>query len=335
MESFKEKVGFKFKNSAYFKERVVILSLIILWITFFLTNENFRRVDNYLSILREASFIGVAAIGMTFCLTIGAIDLSIGSMLSLLSLVTISMLGNFGLILTIIAVLFLGCACGVINGILYARLRVPTFISTLAMAYIFKAFALIYSNGNPVIQFKEKWFTVIGNGSFGSIPIPFIIFILLAVFGEVILKRTPMGRNIMAIGYSEKASYLSGVNIKNIKVFVFGLVGMFTAAAAILISSRLWSANVDMKSGYEFDVIAAVVLGGTSLSGGNGSIFNTVIGAIFFSSIFTGMNMFHVNSYMQKVVEGVILLVAFSMPGARKIVKNILFGNKVIENVGK
>ena len=327
---WKDNLRAKFKSNL--KGRGILVSLILLWIVFFFTNDNFRRIDSYLSILREASFVGVAAIGMTFCIIIKAIDLSIGAMIGLLAIITLSIIGKLGLIPTLIIILFFGAIFGAINGFLYSKLRLPSFIATLAMSYIYKSMALIYSNGKP-IQFREKWFTVIGNGSFLDIPIPFIIFITLAVVGYIILRKTILGRQILAIGNSEKASYLSGVDVIKTKIIVFALVGIFTAIAAILISSRLWSATADMKSGYEFDVIAAVVLGGTSLKGGKGSMFNTVIASVFFASIYIGMNMFHVDAYMQKVVEGIILLVAFSMGGARQLIQEKLNGKKLRSDV--
>lgn len=306
-----------------FREIGILYALIILWVVICLTNENFRKIDNYLSILREASFVGVTAIGMTLCIISGAFDLSVGTMLAFLSLVTLSIVGKLGLVPTILIILILGAICGMANGLLIAKLRLPPFIATLSMYFIFKALALIYSKGNP-IQFNEHWFTVIGNGSVAGIPIPFIIFIILAIIGTVILRRTPLGRYILAIGNSEKASYISGINIGRIKIIIFSLVGVFTAASAILISSRLWSANAGMKANYEFDVIAAVVLGGTSLAGGKGSIFNTVISSIFFATIYTAMNMYQVDSFKQLAVKGVILLFAFSLTGIRQMIEEKL-----------
>lgn len=313
----------KGKLKSNLKGRGILVSLILLWIIFFFTNENFRRIDSYLSILREASFVGVAAIGMTFCIIIKAMDLSIGAMIGLLALITLSIVGKLGLIPTIIIILILGAIFGAINGFLYAKLRLPAFIATLAMSYIYKSIALIYSDGKS-IQFKEKWFTVIGNGTLIGIPVPFIIFIVLAILGSIILRKTILGRQILSIGNSEKASYLSGIDILKVKIIVFALVGIFTSIAAMLISSRLWSANADMKSGYEFDVIAAVVLGGTSLNGGKGSMFNTTIASIFFASLYIGMNMFHIDAYIQKVVEGVILVVAFSIGGGSQLIHSKL-----------
>lgn len=299
------------------KDKGILLALIILWIIFIITNKNFRRIDSFLSILREASFVGVAAIGMTFCIASQQLDLSVGSMLAFLSIIAISIVGSFGLVPTILTILAIGMFLGVINGTLVTKLRIPPFIATLAMYFIYRALAFIISAGP--IQFQEKWYTVMGNGSVLGIPLPFIIFIVLTIFGTFILRKTPLGRRVLAVGNSDKTSKISGINIDFVKIMVFVLVGFFTAAA-ILITSRLWSANPGMKYGYEFDVIAAVVLGGTSLSGGKGSVFNTFIAAIFFASLNTAMNMFQVDSYMQRVVIGVVLLFAFSLTGIRNYI---------------
>lgn len=314
MKDLKSRLSFLPKWN--YRDKGIVYALIIFWLIIFIANENFRKVDNYLSILREGSFVGVAAIGMTLCIISGAFDLSIGSMLGMLSLITLDLVGKFGLLPTILIILALGGICGMVNGLLYAKLRIPAFIATLGMYYVYKALALIYSNGNP-IQFKEHWFTVIGNGSFLGLPIPFIIFVILAILGTIILRRTPLGRHILAIGNSEKVSYISGINIQRTKIIIFMLVGVFTAAAAILISSRLWSANAGMKDGFEFDVILVVILGGTNLAGGKGSIFNTFIASIFFASLYTAMNIFQVESFMQLAVKGFVLLFAFSFTGIR------------------
>ena len=331
METRNSKKILSFLPKINYGELGILYALIILWVAIFITNENFRKIENYLSILREASFVGVAAIGMTLCIISGAFDLSVGRMLTLLSVITITIVGKCGLVATVIIILILGGIFGIINGLLVAKVRLPAFIATLAMFYVYQAFAYIYTNGQP-IQFKEKWFTNIGNGNFLGIPVPFIIFIVLAIIGTIILKRTPLGRYILAIGNSEKASHISGINIAKVKIIIFSLVGVFTAAAAILISSRLWSANAGMKQNYEFDVIAAVVLGGTSLAGGKGSIFNTVISSIFFASLITAMNIFQVESFMQMAVKGVVLLFAFSLTGIRQIIADKLRTRKKVKN---
>ena len=298
------------------RERGILLALILFWVICALTNPMFREASTYLSILREASFVGVAAIGMTFCIISGDFDLSVGSMLSLLAIACVAVVGRSGLLLATLLVTLLGVACGLLNGALVALLRIPAFIATLAMYFIFRAVAYIVTDGQPV-QFQEEWFTEVGNGSLAGIPTPFLFLIVLTALGTYVLRRTPFGRQVLAIGNSRRASEISGIRIARVRMAIFAVVGAFTGLAALLISSRLWSANSGMKLGYEFDVIAAVVLGGTSLSGGKGSVVNTAVASVFFASLNTAMNMFHVDSYMQRVVIGVVLLFAFSLTGLR------------------
>ena len=308
------------------RDRGILIALVLLAVVLALINHDFRKPVNMLNILREASFEGTAAVGMTLCIISGAFDLSIGSLLALLGMVTIGEMHALGLAPTILAILVLGFAAGSLNGILVSYLRIPAFITTLGMMYVYKALAQIYHGGVPQVA-TNAIFTKIGSGLFLGVPIPFIVFATCAVIGTVILRRTPLGRYIQAIGNSEKASLVAGVKLNRTRIITFGLVGLATAIAAILISSRMWSANSTMKSGnggYEFNVIAAVVLGGTSLAGGKGSIFNTVVAAVFIAVLKNGMNLLRIEPYWQYVVTGIILLIAFSMNGLRAMLGRIL-----------
>jgi ribose/xylose/arabinose/galactoside ABC-type transport system permease subunit len=298
------------------RERGILIALALFWAICALTNPMFRESSTYLSILRESSFVGVAAIGMTFCIISGDFDLSVGSMLSLLGIACVAMVGHTGLLVALLGVTLLGAACGLVNGALVALLRIPAFIATLAMYFIYRALAYIVTNGQPV-QFQEEWFTDVGNGSLAGLPTPFVFLLVLVAVGTYLLRRTRFGRHVLAIGNSRRASEISGIRIARVRMLIFTLVGAFTGIASLLISSRMWSANSGMKIGYEFDVIAAVVLGGTSLAGGKGSVVNTLFASVFFASLNTAMNMFHVDSYLQRVVIGIVLLFAFSLTGIR------------------
>jgi len=202
-------------------------------------------------------------------------------------------------------------------------LRIPAFITTLGTMYVFKALAQIYHGGVPQVV-KNMTYTEIGSGLLLGVPIPFLVLLICGLLAGVILRRTPLGRYIQAVGNSTKASIVAGVNVNQTRIVTFGLVGFFTAVAAVLVSSRMWSANPTMKSGYEFNVIAAVVLGGTSLAGGKGSIFNTVVAAVFFAVLKNGMNLLRIEPYWQYVVTGIILLIAFSMNGIREVIARLI-----------
>lgn len=281
-----------------FADRGILFALLLLWVIGIATNRNFRNPLIFLNIARESAFVGFSGIGMTFLI------------------ITVSIVGTVGLFPTLLIVVLLGAVAGALNGTLSAVMGIPSFIATLGMYFIYRALAFIVSDGNPV-QFQEKWFTSLGNGKFLGIPIPFIMFLLLTLGMTFVLRYTTFGRQTLAVGNSKKASLISGIPIKRTRLGSFMLVGAFTGLAAVFLSSRLWSANPGMKYGYEFEVISAVVLGGTSLKGGKGSVINTFIAAIFFASLNTTMNLFRVDSYMQRVVIGVVLLMAFSMSEIR------------------
>ena len=228
------------------RDKGIIYVVVVFWVVLLITNENFRQFTTLMNILTESSLVGVAAIGMTFCIICGFFDLSVGSMLPLLMIVLIVILGTVGLVPGLIIILLAGAVLGSFSGMLVALLRLPAFIATLALYNIYSALALITTAGEPV-TFSEPWFTVIGGGNILGIPIPFIIMIVLGIFATIILRRTPFGRHVLAIGNSEKASFNSGINIKKSTIMVFVLVGLFTAVSAILVSARLWSARYDTK----------------------------------------------------------------------------------------
>lgn len=301
------------------RDKGILIALIVIVVALGCVNGDFRKPVNLLNILREAAFEGTAAVGMTLCIISGAFDLSVGSLLALLAMITVGEMPALGVAPSILLVLALGFAAGILNGMLISYLRIPAFITTLGMMYVFKALAQIYHGGVPQVV-KNMAYTEIGSGLLLGVPIPFLVLLLCGLLAGIILRRTPLGRYIQAVGNSTKASIVAGVNVNRTRIVTFGLVGFFTAVAAVLVSSRMWSANPTMKSGYEFNVIAAVVLGGTSLAGGKGSILNTVIAAVFFAVLKNGMNLLRIEPYWQYVVTGIILLIAFSMNGIREVI---------------
>ena len=221
--------------------------------------------------------------------------------------------------LVILLVLVLGALLGAFNGVLVSKVKIPAFIATLATFYIFRALAYIITGGDPV-SYNAPWFIWIGNGKIFGIPFSFILMIILAFFAHLILRRTKIGRTVVAIGNSPEASRISGLNNDLATIFAFMMVGLNVAISSVLLSSRLWSANPRMMDGYEFKVITAVVLGGTALEGGKGSVFNTVIAAIFYCAISNAMTLYRVDSYIINIVTGIILLLAFSLNPIMQIV---------------
>lgn len=317
-----------------FRELGILYALILLWVILFTTNRTFRNPSIYLSILREASFSGICGVGMTLCIASKHFDQSIASMMAFLACVFTALLaslspvmGGFGIFIAILAVFVLSIFLGGFNGVLVAKLRIPAFIATLGTMYAYRALAYIVSGGNPVIinqvvtKEQYQFFRMLGMGSFIGLPVSFWIMIICAVAGTIILRKTGLGRHTLAIGNSVNASKISGINVDLTKICIFTLVGVFVGIATVLNSAFLGSSNPGMSTGFEFIVISTVVLGGTALSGGKGSIFNTMIAAVFLVTITAGMNAFGMDSFAQRVVQGVILLFAFSINGIRALIE--------------
>jgi len=307
------------KVRKYFSEHTILLALITMFVLLFITTKNFRSMDNFMSILQEASFIGIAGLGMTFCIITGGMDLSSGSMIALLAVINMLLLEATNSFAVILIVLVLGVLLGALNGVLVSKVKIPAFIATLATFYIFRALAYIITGGDP-ISYNAAWFIWLGNGKILGVPFSFILMIVLAVFAHLILRRTKIGRTVVAIGNSPEASRISGLNNDLATIFAFVMVGLNVAISSVLVSSRLWSANPRMMDGYEFKVITAVVLGGTALEGGKGSIFNTVVAAIFYCGISNAMTLYRVDSYVISIITGIILLLAFSLNPIMQIV---------------
>ena len=301
---------------------VILYLLLIFWAVMMATNPNFRNVDNVLNILREAAFTGIAAVGMTFCIIMGDFDLSVGSMLALLAVVCVKGLGGVNLWAMFALIILLGIVCGALNGFIIAYLGIPAFIVTLGTFYIFRAAAYIITDGKTAV-YADSFFMNIGNGSVLGIPIPFLIFVVLAVAASIVLRRSVYGRSVKAMGNSVRSCEISGINIRWIKMSVFVLLGAFTAVSAILTASRQASAGPGIAANFHFDAITMVVLGGTSLQGGEGSILNTVAAAIFYTSLSNCMNLYHIDAQWQRIFMGVILLLAFSMDVIKQFFGNV------------
>ncbi|MCH1982880.1 ABC transporter permease [Ruminococcus sp. OA3] len=303
-------------------KHVVVLILAVFWIIMFALNGNFRMGDNLASILREASSTGIAALGMTFIIIMGDFDLSIGSMLAFLGIVMAGTMNSVGMGPSLILVCIAGVICGLLNGVIVSYFNVPAFITTLGTYYSFRALAYILNNANTIMCTKPS-FLQIGNGSIGIIPIPFIMLLVLAVTGAVILNRTVYGRNVRALGNSMEACRISGINTKRVKTLAFMLMGFCTAAATMIVTARQACASPDVATNFHFDAITVVVLGGTKLTGGEGSIFNTVIAAILYASVANCLNLYHVDAKWQRICMGIILLLAFSFDFIQRTVSRL------------
>ena len=252
---------------------------------------------------------------MTFVILTGGIDLSVGSTLALSSAIMASLIkGGMDPIMGIVAAAIIGLILGTINGVVISYGKVAPFIATLATMTIFRGLTLVYTDGNPISSLTDnQLFHMFGQGYFAGIPVPAVVMLLMFALCWFILNKTPLGRKTYAVGGNEKVSFIAGIKIERIKIFAYAITGLFCALAGAILTSRLNSAQPTAGTGYELDAIAAVVLGGTSLSGGKGRIVGTLIGVLIIGTLNNGLNILNVSSFYQQVVKGIVILLAVLM----------------------
>ncbi|MER1987720.1 MAG: ribose ABC transporter permease [Solibacillus sp.] len=289
-----------------------LLGLLLIVAVVTILNPSFMTTDNILNILRQVSISALIAFGMTFVILTGGIDLSVGSTLALTGAVAATMLASgMDPVLTMVAALALGAVLGAVNGVIIAKGKVAPFIATLATMTIYRGLTLVYTDGRPVSDLgNEISFQMLGKGYFFGIPVPVCTMILAFVALYIIMHKTTFGRRVYAVGGNEGASKLSGINVDRVKIAVYSLTGMLAALSALILTSRLNSAQPTAGTSYELDAIAAVVLGGTSLTGGKGWIFGTLVGALIIGVLNNGLNLIGVSSFFQQVVKGIVILIA-------------------------
>jgi ribose/xylose/arabinose/galactoside ABC-type transport system permease subunit len=276
-----------------------------------ITSPPFRTLSNVENILQQISVNGIIAVGMTLVIITAGIDLSVGSELALSAVVATSFAhaDRSSLVVAIGAGVLTGLACGTVNGILIAKKRLAPFIVTLGMMTVARGLALVYTNGRPMINLSDSY-DEIGGGSLGNIPFPAMIFFLVLLVGIFLLHFTRFGRYVYAVGGNELAAKVSGVNTDRVLIEVYALAGALAGLAGIVLSSRVMSGSPATGTGYELDAIAAVVIGGTSLSGGVGSIAGTLVGVLIIGVMNNGLDLLNVSSYWQQIVKGVIIVLA-------------------------
>ncbi|MDD1513052.1 ribose ABC transporter permease RbsC [Priestia megaterium] len=289
-----------------------LLGLFILIVIVSILNPSFLEPLNILNLLRQVAINALIAFGMTFVILTGGIDLSVGSILALSSALMAGMIvSGVDPILAILIGCVLGAVMGMINGLLITKGKMAPFIATLATMTIFRGLTLVYTDGNPITGLGENYyFQLFGRGYFLGIPVPAITMVLAFVVLWVILHKTPFGRRTYAIGGNEKAAFISGIKVPKVKVMIYSLAGLLAALSGAILTSRLNSAQPTAGTSYELDAIAAVVLGGTSLSGGRGRIVGTLIGALIIGTLNNGLNLLGVSSFYQMVVKGIVILIA-------------------------
>jgi ribose transport system permease protein len=285
--------------------------LLVLVIFFAVTSENFFQSSNLLNVARQVSMLGIASVGFAFVLLLGGIDLSIGSVVTLVNIVTawLMVTATMNPILASILALIMSAAIGFVNGWIIANIRMPPLIVTLAMMIIIEGLAYLICKGLPIYGFPKSY-AVIGQGYIGPIPIPVIIMAVIMAIGSFILNKTYFGRYFYAVGGNEQAANLSGIKVKKVKYLVYTLSGFFAGIAGIVILSRTNSAQVLSGKGLEFDVLTACVLGGVSVTGGFGKISNVVAGVLILGVLSNGLVLLDVSQFAQMVIKGSVLMLA-------------------------
>lgn len=295
---------------AFLSKYGIYFAFVLLSGTLAIWSPPFRTLGNIENILQQISVNGILAIGMTLVIITAGIDLSVGSVLALSAVVATSFAkGNYPLIVPVALGVLTGFACGAVNGVLIAKRRLAPFIVTLGMMTVARGLALVYTGGRPEINLSDAY-DQIGGGSILNIPFPAIIFFVMVLLGIFLLHYMRFGRYIYAVGGNELAAKVSGVNTDRILIGVYAITGALAGVAGIVLSSRIMSGPPAGGQGYELDAIAAVVIGGTSLSGGVGSMAGTIVGVLIIGVMNNGLDLLNVSSYWQQVVKGLIIVCA-------------------------
>jgi ribose transport system permease protein len=305
-----------------------LIALVILCVIISLLSDKFLTTTNAWNVMRQISVNVCISVGMTLVIIAGGIDLSVGSVLALCGAIAAGLLKNgieipsanlyvgFTVLGTILAALLIGSLLGAFNGLFITRFKVPPFVTTLATLTVARGLTMLWTGGFPISGLGAG-FAWIGTGWFIGVPVPVWISGVLVAIAVVISNKTKLGRYIYAIGGNESAAILSGINVKKVKMVVYTISGGLAAAGGLLVTSRLDAAQPNAGNGYELDSIAAVVIGGTSLTGGKGSIGGTVLGAIIIGVLNNGLVLLNVSPFWQQVLKGGVILAAVIIDKAK------------------
>ena len=301
----------------YYIHVLLVAALVILSAV----NANFRTSANFENILLQSSFAGIGAAGMTFLIIAGAFDLSVAGMLGACGIVLALLSPQLGGLPAAIVVVVLGMGLGFLNGLVVTRMRIPAFIATLGMMNVYLGVAFIATRGQVLPIDSELLMDLGTNSLLGFIPFPFLVMVAIYVAAAFLLRRTIFGRQVRAVGSSPNAARTAGIPVDRVRIAAFVLVGFCTGVAGVLLTGELSSANAIMATGYELSAIAIVVVGGTSLKGGSGTVSGSFTGALFFSVINNALNIFGVGAYWQYVISGVLLITAIGVQVVRGYVR--------------
>lgn len=313
------KKSIKDKLSTY----TLVLIILGLGVILSFTTESFLTMTNIMNILRQVSINGILAIGMSLVCLTGGIDLSVGSILAFSGILTAGLLNTTELPIAVIALIAIGVGSflGILNGYFVAYWDAPAFVVTLSMMTVARGLTYIYCDGKPISKLPEA-FLKIGKGSILGIPTPAIILAIVFAVFFIMLEKFKLGRYIYAVGGNMQAALVSGINVRRILTLVYTFSGLCCGIAAVVLTARVSAGLPTAGEGYELDAIAATVIGGTSLSGGRGKLWGTLLGALLLGMVNTGLDLLNVTSFYQKVVKGLIILGAILIDSRRNKTSN-------------
>ena len=308
------------RSRAFLESAILEIILIVLCALLAAVAPNFLTAENLLNVLRNVSMQGIIALGMTAVIIAGEIDLSVGSMVAFSGCLTAWLTGTLtsplpgfaapvALSLAMFITLLVGFTTGLLTGVLRTRYQVPSFITSLALLTALSGAAELITNGFPLTPFPA-WYNFLGGGRVLGIPFPALLFLLAFLATHVLMNYTPFGRSVYAVGGNAEAARLSGINITMVRTMVFAATALLAAAAGILQSSEIMSGTATTAKGWELDIIAAVIIGGASFTGGTGRVWGTMVGVVFLGVIMNGMTLLNVSEYWQHVVRGALILLA-------------------------
>lgn len=307
-------VNKQFNLKEFLIEQRSIIALLVLIAIVSSISPNFFTIDNLLNILRQTSVNAIIAVGMTFVILTAGIDLSVGSILALTGAVAASLVNmDLSIFVVIPLVLLFGTLLGGISGVIVAKGKVQAFIATLVTMTLLRGVTMVYTDGRPIsLGFSDvaDQFSFLGTGYLLGIPFPIWLMAIIFIVAWYLLKHTPIGRYIYALGGNEAATSLSGINVDKVKIFVYAVSGLLATVAGLIVTSRLSSAQPTAGVSYELDAIAAVVVGGTSLMGGKGRITGTLIGALIIGFLNNALNLLDISSYYQMIAKSIVILLA-------------------------
>ncbi|MEG0630291.1 MAG: ABC transporter permease [Christensenellaceae bacterium] len=294
----------------------VPIALVVICVVLAFNTKMFLSVENIFNILRTISIIAVAAIGSTFILISGGIDVSVSAVMACAGVMCVALMKTTGMgfLPAVIISVGAGALIGVCNGLIITKIKIPAFIATLGTMQIIRGATFIYTQGYSVYgENMPTAFEFVGRGYFGVVPVPVVIMIALFVIFWFVANKTILGQHVYAVGSNEKSSYLFGINVTKTRILVYMIGGITAAIAGILFAARLQSAQAGAATGMEFDILTAAVLGGVSIYGGKGKIERTLLGALVIGVINNGMTLMNISSFYQMVASGSILIIALAL----------------------